>query len=150
MNDCYRLIQLTNGVVGAVAANAAMPLGIPTRRIMRNTTCIPTFVVTTGANTAVEISEAGIYTFTYTGSLTVGEAGDIVLQLVYNGVVANTVTVTAAAAGTYSVNLSFVVRVLGNCCSGQQNLPAIIQIRNTGVALTGGTSNLIISGNVIK
>ena len=149
MNNCRRLLQLTNNTIGAVGINDRIPVGVVTRRIMRDTKCQPTFEVTTNANNAVTISEAGIYTITYTGSLEVGAAGDIVLQLLYNGVVANTVTVTAAAAGTYSVNLSFVVRILGNCCSGQQNLPALLQINNAGIALTGGTGNLIIEGNAL-
>lgn len=147
MNDCRRLLQLTNNTIGAVAANARIPLGVITRRIMRDTKCQPTFEVTTNANNALYITEPGMYRITYTGSLVVGAAGTITLNLLYNGAIANTVSVTAAAAGTYSVNLNFVVRILGNCCSGQQNLPALIQLDNVGVALTGGSGNLVIEGN---
>lgn len=144
MSNNYRLLQLSNAEVGAVAANARIPLGIPTRQIKRSTTCTPTFEVTTSVNNAVYINEAGFYKITYQGFLTVAAAGNIVVQLLVGGVVAATATVTASGAGTFPVTITFVVRALNNCCGNVSNLPMLIQLNNAGVAITGGTSTLII------
>lgn len=142
-NSSYRLIQLTNANIGAVAVNNIIPIGIMTRQIKRDNACTPTFDVTTSVNNAVYVQEAGFYKITYTGYLTVGAAGSIVVQLQINGVTMATATVSVAAAGTYLVSLVFVTRAFNNCNTAV-NLPLLIQLNNAGIALTGGTSNLII------
>lgn len=143
----YKVIQLTNTTIGAVAAGSLVPLGAITRRYgcNCNNNCSVFEVSTTGSNT-VTINEEGYYHLTYTGSLVAGAAGDIVLNLLVNGIEVISSTQTATAGGTENISLSYVIRVLPNCCSVINNTPAIVQIEldDTSVALTGGVSNLII------
>lgn len=141
----YRLLQLTNNNIGAVAAATVLPLGVMSRKIACQSTCTPTFEVSTTANNVAYINEPGYYKITYEGSLTAAAAGNVVVNLEVNGAIVNTATVTAAAAGTVGISIAFIVRVLNNCCNGAAiNTPAIIQFRNAGVALTGGNSNVLI------
>lgn len=140
----YRLIQVTNSDIGAVAASALVPLGIMTRKVIESPTCDNTFVLTTSANNALYVQEAGFYKISYNGYLTVGAAGTITLQLLINGVVMSTATVTVSAAGTYLVTFVFMTRAFNNCSTNSTNLPLLIQLNNAGVALTGGVSNLIV------
>lgn len=144
----YRVIQLTNHSVGAVTAGSFLPLGNITRRYgcNENERCSVFEVSTTGSNT-ITINESGYYHLTYTGSLVAGAAGDIVLDLLVNGIEVFTVSQTATAVGDVeNITLNYVVRVLPNCSACVNNTPAIVQIRldETSVALTGGTSNIVV------
>lgn len=143
----YKVIQLTNPTVGAVAAGALIPLGAITRRYgcRCNDNCNVFEVSTTGSNT-ITINEEGYYHLTYVGSLTAEAEGDIVLDLLVNGIEITSVSQTAAADGTENITLSYVLRVLPNCNACVNNSPAIVQIRldEASVALIGGTSNIII------
>lgn len=141
----YRLLQLTNNNIGPVAAATVLPIGVISRKIVCQNSCTPTFEVSTTANNVANINEPGYYKVTYEGSLAAGAAGNVVVNLEVNGVIVNTATVTAAAAGTVGISIAFMVRVLNNCCNGAvNNTPAIIQFRNAGIAITGGNSNVII------
>lgn len=145
MSNCnYRLLQLTNPTVGAVAAATLLPLGTITRRINQQNSCVETFGVATNVNNTIYVREPGFYKITYDGFLTAGAAGNIVVNLQINGVTVFTATVTATAAGTVPVSFSFTTRVFDNCCSNSTNLPTQIQLLNSGVALTGGTSNFTV------
>lgn len=139
----YRLLQLTNGNVGAVPAASLIPLGTVTRQVEQQQSCTETFLETTAVNTTVYVREPGFYKITYNGFLTAGAAGNVVVNLQINGTTVATATVTATAAGTVPVTISFVTRVFNNCCNSN-NLPISVQFQNNGVALTGGTSNLTI------
>lgn len=145
MSNCgYRLLQLTNNNVGPVAAATVLPIGVMSRKIACQSKCTPTFEVTTTANNVAYINEHGFYKITYTGYLTAGAAGDVIVNLEVNGVVVAVARVTATAAGTVPVSLVFVIRVLKNCCNGAAVNPiTAIQFRNAGVAITGGTSNVL-------
>lgn len=144
-NCAYRLLQTTtNTSIGAVATGALIPIGIPTRQIKRANSCTPTFEVAPSTNTSVYINEAGFYKINYQAYVTVAAAGNIVVQLQVNGVTAQTATVTASGAGTFLVSIVFMIRVLPNCNGNPSNLPVLIQFLNSGIALTGGTDNLII------
>lgn len=143
MSCKYRLLQLTNNSIGAVAAAAVLPLGVVSRKVANESKCVNTFEVTTTSNNVIYINEPGYYKILYTGSLDVVAAGSIVVNLEVNNVVVSTATVTATAAGTVPVTISFVIRVLGNCCN-TVNLPQVLQFRNNGIALTGGNSNIVI------
>lgn len=146
MNDCgYRLLQLTNNNIGAVAAATVLPIGVTSRKITCQSKCIPTFEVTTTVNNVAYINEPGFYKITYTGYLTAGAAGNVVVNLEINNVIAAVATVTATVAGTVPISITFVTRVLGNCCNGAViNTPSALQFRNAGVAITGGTSTVLI------
>lgn len=144
----YKVIQLTNPVVGAVEPAALVPLGAITRRYgcRCNDNCNVFEISTTGSNT-VTINEEGYYDFTYTGSLVAGAAGLVRLNLLVNGVEVLSMSQTAAAAGdTVNITIPYVIRVLPNCNACVNNSPAIVQLQldADSVALTGGTSNLII------
>lgn len=139
----YQFIQLTDNTVGAVATDALLPLGNVTRRYSNNCGCNETFIVSTSGSDTVTITESGFYKVSYTGSLVAGAAGLVTLNLTSNGIVVATASETATAAGTVNISLEYIIRVLPNCCASINN-PVILQIVNAGVALTGGTSNLII------
>ena len=72
MANCYRMIQMTNNAIPAVAANELLPLGTVTRRVCPRSCGCQTFELSyTGADT-VTINEAGYYRVAYTLS---GAAG---------------------------------------------------------------------------
>lgn len=142
-NMAYKLIQLTNTQIGSVTADEFMPLGVVTRRIGcgQSCDCTKTFIPTTAGNNAVTITESGYYKISYTASLVAGAAGLVTETLFINGVAVPgaTVSQTATAVGdTANISIVYVVRIP---CGGS---PVNLQITNAGVALTGGTSNLVI------
>lgn len=145
MGNCgYRLLQLTNNTVGPVAAATVLPIGVTSRKIACASKCTPTFEIATTANNVAYINEPGFYKITYTGYLTAGAAGNVVVNLEINNVIVAVATVTATAAGTVPVSITYVTRVLNNCCNNAANPIQALQFRNAGVAITGGTSTVII------
>lgn len=143
----YKVIQLTNPVVGAVEPAALVPLGAITRRYgCRCNDNNNVFEISTTDSNTVTINEEGYYRLTYTGSLVAGAAGLITLNLLVNGVEVLSVSQTAAAGDTENITFSYIIRVLPNCNACVNNSPAIVQLQldADSVALTGGTSNLII------
>lgn len=139
----YRLLQLTNNNVPEVAENINMPLGTITRRVTCNK-FEPTFVVSTSNVDTVTINEEGYYKITYNAALIATAAGDVEMTLVINGTNTYSVSETATAAGIVNVDLDFVTRVFRRSDDIATNNPMSIQIKSTGVALTGGTSNFIV------
>lgn len=139
MSKCYRLLQLVNTAIGAVTPDTVMPLGVQNRSVETVPICQNTFVVTTTANNVIYVKEAGLYKVTYTAYLTVGGAGDIIVNLQVNGVTVQTATVTVAAAGTYLVAFTYVTSTY---IVPPLNAPLAInvQLGSTSVALTGGSS----------
>lgn len=144
MSNCgYRLLQLTNNTVGPVAAATVLPIGVTSRKIACASKCTPTFEITTTANNVAYINEPGFYKITYTGYLTAGAAGNVVVNLEINNAIVAVATVTATAAGTVPVSITYVTRVLNSCCNNPATVQAL-QFRNAGIAITGGTSTVII------
>jgi hypothetical protein len=141
----YRVLQMTNTNIGAVAVNELMPFGIITRRINRNVcTDTDTFSIsTTGAN-LITVNECGNYDVVYSVSAVASAAGIITMNLLVNGVNTYAVSETAAVGDTINLTLPYQIRVLPNSCSTPNNNPVNIQIELTGVAITGGTSNIIV------
>lgn len=140
-----RLLQLTNANIGAIATNANMPLGVATVIYPGcDSQCGPTYSVTSSTSDTLVINRAGTYRLLYNASLVATAAGNIVLEVKLNGVTKYTVTVTATAAGTVNITIPYEIYVPCNCCSNPTNVPAYVQIQSTGVAITSGTSNLII------
>ena len=141
----YRMIQLTNKNIQAVAANALMPLGIITRRVCPRTNCCQTFEVTTSGADTVNITEQGYYRVTYNVSAISAAAGLVSFSLNVGGTSVYIGSATAAAVGdTVNVTIPFMVRAFGNCASLPVNLPLAIQVENTGAALTSAVSNIMI------
>jgi hypothetical protein len=141
-----KLLQLTNSGIGAVAADGFMPLGIttvsfPTSNI---TDCGPTFTVTSSLSDTVQINKAGTYSVVYSLTAVAEAAGLVTIALVVNGVTKYVVSTTATADGTVNLTLPWELYVPCNCCTNPLSVPAIVQLQNTGVALTSGASNLII------
>lgn len=140
-----RLLQLTNTNIGAIATNANMPLGVATVVYPGcDNQCGSTYSVTSSTSDTLVINRAGTYQLLYNASLVATAAGNIVLEVKLNGVTKYTVTATATAAGTVNITIPYEIYVPCNCCSNPTNVPAYVQIQSTGVAITSGTSNLII------
>ena len=138
----YRVIELQNNNIGAVAINGFMPLGRVTRRISTTTgSGVPFEISTSGADT-VQITNKGYYNVLYSASLTVEAAGTVQVALIANGVELYNVTESAAGAGAVNLTLSKVVRVFANCAANSTNCPVDLQIQLKGSAITGGTSTL--------
>lgn len=138
----YRVIELQNNNIGAVAVNGFMPLGRVTRRISTTTgSGVPFEISTSGADT-VQITNKGYYNVLYSASLTVEAAGTVQVALIANGVELYNVTESAAGAGAVNLTLPKVVRVFANCAANSTNCPVDLQIQLKGSAITGGTSTL--------
>ena len=144
----YKMIQVSNlptAPLGAVATGGALfPLGVITHRIGCGTCSQPTFTVqTSGANT-VTVNDCGYYRVTFGANVVATDAGLVTLNLVQNGAIVYSVSETAVAGETVNLGFTFIVRATPNYGVGLPTMPANLQITNTGVALTGGTSNLIV------
>lgn len=140
----YRVIQLTNKTIGAVAVNGFMPFGNVTRKVQENACGCCTFNVTTSNADTVNLNEVGNYDVTYSASLTANGAGEVAVALIVNGTNVYEVSTTAASGDVVNVTLPYQVRVCPNCSGLPNNCPVAIQVQLTGVAITAGTSNLLI------
>ena len=144
----YKLIEMQSTGIGAVASGALMPLGTITRRIATTTgSGVPFNVMHSGSDT-IQITNKGYYKVQYNATLTVAGAGDITLVLLANGVPTYSITNHVTAAGNYNVHFAKVVRVFANCQACSTNCPMDIQIQNAGIAVTGGTSDIIVDSCV--
>jgi hypothetical protein len=141
----YKQIQLTNSTVGDVAINAYMPLGRVTRRINAPFNCCNTFTVSSSDADTVNLNDVGFYKITYSLTATAAAAGEVTIALVTNGTSIYTVS-QAVVDETAGVNLTlpYTIRVCSSCSATPDNVPVSVQIQNTGIALTGATSNIII------
>jgi hypothetical protein len=143
--SAYKVIQLTSNNLGAITAGSYLKLGNVTRKInCKNYDAVP-FSTSTTDTTNVVINESGYYRVTYTATLIAGAAGVIGVSLVSNNATLYTVSETVAAEGD-SVNLALVyeVRVCPNSDCNPYNIPVNIQMLLNTVAITGGTSNLLV------
>lgn len=144
----YRVIELQNNNIGAVAINGFMPLGQVTRRISTTTgSGVPFDITTSGADT-VQLTSKGYYKVIYSASLTVSAAATVQLCLLVNGTEVYNVTGTSGGAGAINLTLPKEVRVFANCAACSTNCPVNLQIQLKGSAITGGTSNLIVDSCV--
>ena len=146
MTETYKLIQLTNTGIGDVAVNEYLPLGAVTRRINTPVNCCNTFTLSSSNTDTVTINNIGFYKITYNITATAAAAGEVNLALVTNGTSVYTVS-QAIVDETEGVNITlvYVIKVCSSCnTTTPENLPVTVQIQNTGIALTGETSNLII------
>lgn len=141
----YRVLQLTNQTVGEVAADAFIPYGKITRQIQDNYCGCPTFNVTTSQADTVYLNEIGNYDITYSASLIADAIGEVSVALIVNGTQVYEVGATVAAVGdVVNITMPYQVRVCPNCAGAPNSCPVAIQIQLTGVAITGGQSNMLI------
>jgi hypothetical protein len=141
-----KILQLTNSTIGAIAVNGNMPLGVTTVVYPFDlSNCFPTYTVTSSTSDTLVINKSGTYKFVYNASVVATAAGEVTLGLVVNGVTKYSVSATATADGTVNLTIPYEIYVPCNCASSPNNVPTYIQVQNTGVALTSGTSNLIVS-----
>ena len=141
----YRVLQMTNTNVGAVAVNGLMPFGIITRRVNRNVCAdTPTFSISTTGTNIITVNECGNYGVNYSVNAVASAAGIVTMNLLVNGTNVYSVSATAVAGATVNLTLPYQIRVLPNSCSTPNNNPVNIQVQLTGVAITGGTSNIIV------
>lgn len=138
----YRMVQLTNKNIGAVAVNALVPLGTVTRRVDCSNN-ISAFTVTSSNTDTVTINEEGYYKVTYSISAIATTAGLATVTLVVNGLDTYTVGATATADGTVNLTLPYEVRVFRRCNNVATNNPMTIQIKS-GADLTSAVANIIV------
>lgn len=138
----WRLIELTNGNIGAVPVGSLLPIGAITRKVAQEPRCTPTFEVGTTQNNVITVSEYGIYNVEYTGTLVAGAAGVLTLSLLADGVAIATRSATVTADGSFIFALSKEIRVLKNCCNNV--IPITLALQISGVAITGGNGTLIL------
>ena len=142
MTTTYKQIQLTNTAIGDVAVDTNIPLGTVTRRINAPVSCCNTFVVSSSGVDTVTINNAGFYKITYSLTATAAAAGVVTIALVTNNNTIYSVSQTIVDETTgVNLTLPYTVRV---CPNSNDTLPVNVQIKNTGIALTGSTANLII------
>lgn len=141
----YRVIQLTNNNIPAVAANENLPLGGITRSIRPKNGCCQTMTASTSQSDTITLNENGNYNIAYTGSLVAAAAGVVNVSLVINGTTLYTASASAAAAGDV-VNLAFMYqhKVCPCCGVTQVSCPASINIVLGDIAITGGTENILV------
>jgi hypothetical protein len=141
----YRVLQLTNNAIGAIAVNGYMPFGKVTRRVQDPCNNCHTFNVTTSQADIVYLNEVGNYNATYSASVIAGAIGEVSVALIVNGTQVYEVGASAAAVGdVINLTLPYQVRVCPNCSSSPNNLPVSVQVQLTGVDVTDGQSNFII------
>lgn len=141
----YRVLQITNETIGAIAVNDYMPFGKVTRRIQDNCGNCSTFNITTSQADIVYLNEVGNYNVTYSASLIAGAVGEVSVALIVNGTQMYEVGATATAVGdVVNLTLPYQVRVCPNCSGAPNNCPVSIQVQLTGVSITGGQSNLLV------
>ena len=144
-----KVLQLTNKNILAVAENSYMPLGITTVKYQLdncNYSCPQIFTVTSSVSDTLVVNKGGTYRLDYSASLMASAIGTVTLNVLVNGVSMYTVSATATAASDLiNLTIPLDIYIPCNCNSAPNSVPANIQIQNTGVALTGGTSNLIIT-----
>lgn len=142
-----KVLQLTNKNIQAVAADSFMPLGISTIRYPNDRVgCQPTFTVASSASDTLVINRGGTYRLDYQASVMAGAIGTVTFAVVVNGTTLYTASASAAAAtDLVNITIPLDIYVPCNCNSLPNSVPAHVQIQSTGVALTGGTSNLIIT-----
>jgi PKD repeat protein len=141
-----KILQLTNSTIGAITTGSNMPLGVATVIYPYDTSnCFPTYTVQSSTSDTLVINKVGTYSFIYNASVVASAAGEVTFVLKVNGVSKYTVSMTATEAGTINITIPCEIYIPCNCASTPNNVPAYIQVQNTGVALTSGTSNLIVS-----
>ena len=141
-----KVLQLTNTNIPAVVVDANMPLGITTVKYpLESCGCNELFTIASSNADTVMVNRGGIYRVDYSASVVATDAGIVTLSIIVNGTSRYTVSATSTAAGTVNLTLPIEIYLPCNCPSTPNNIPAYIQIKNTGVALTSGTSNLIIT-----
>ena len=139
-----RVLQLTNNSIGAVPVNTLMPLGVVTRKYCCGNAGKNTFSVSTSGANTITLNDTGYYKITYDASVITGTTGTLVENLLVNNLVVTSATETITTAGTKSVAMSYVVRVLPSCCAVATPISIQVQNASTSVALTGGNSNIIV------
>jgi hypothetical protein len=140
-----RILQLTNNNIGAVAVDTLMPLGAVTRRYCCGTAGQNTFSVSTTGSITISINDRGYYKVTYSATLVAGAVGAVTLNLLVNGETVLTKSETATAVGDFvDITIPYVVRVLPCCPINPSALTIQVENDATSVAITDGTSNIIV------
>lgn len=140
----YKLLQMTNNAIGAVAVNGLVPLGAITRRIANSAGGGVPFEVTTSGADTVNLTAPGYYRITYSLKAVSAAAGIVTASLLVGGNVVESAAITAGDGATITLNIPYVVRVFNNCNSMPTNYPMPVQIKITTTGIASGESNLIV------
>lgn len=139
----FKMIEIKNSNIGAVAVNGLIPLGTIIRKIDCGTNC-PAFMVTSSNSDTVTISEAGYYEITYSITALATATGLNSVTLVLNGVDLYQVGQTVSTAGdAINLTLPYTARVYARCNNMATNNPMTVQFR-ADTAMNSATANLII------
>lgn len=139
----FKLIEMKNSTIGAVAINGLIPFGTITRKIDCEDNC-PAFTVSSNNADTITINSAGYYEITYSLTALATATGLNSITLVVNGTNTYQVGETVATAGdAINLTLPYVVRVYNKCNNTATNNPMTIQVK-ADTAITSATSNLII------
>ena len=139
----FKMVQMTNKNIGAVAVNGLIPFGTITRRVDCGS-CGSAFTISSSNTDTITINEEGYYKITYSITDIATDVGLNSITLVVNGVDTYTVGETVATAGdAININMPYVVRVFRRCDDVATNNPMTIQVRADD-AITSATANIII------
>ena len=127
----------SNGL--SVAAETAIPFNnVP---VQKGETAV------LSGNSTFNLNKCGVYDVCLDAFCEAGAVGDIVIQMVKNGVARNDAISTATGATGDNDTLSFhtLVQVPRNNCGCLCSEPVTIQFMNNGVAVTGLHVNVVIT-----
>lgn len=142
-----KVLQLTNKSILAVAVDEYIPLGIPTVRYPEcsSTNCCEIFSVTSSTSDTISVNKGGTYRIDYSLSAVAAAAGNISVEAVVNGDSIYSVSATAVEGGEVNLTIPLDIYLPCNCNALPNSIPAYIQLKNVGVALTSGSSNIIVT-----
>lgn len=141
-----KVLQLTNKSILSVVVNEYLPLGTTTIKYPDNASCgCEVFTVTSSTSDTIVVHRGGTYRLDYNLTATAAAAGEVSIEVVVGGESVYSVSATAAEGGTVNLTIPLDIYLPCNCNLSPYSIPAYIQLKNAGVALTSGTSNLLIT-----
>jgi hypothetical protein len=123
-----KTLQLTNLTIGAVTTDSNIPLGTVTVVYPFNQdNCYPTYTVTSSTSDTLVVNKAGTYNIIYNASLTTGEVGNVVVELVVNGTTKYTASTSVTTSGNIvNITIPYEIYIPCNCASVPNNIPTYI------------------------
>ncbi len=141
-----RVLQLTNLNIPAIAVGGFLPLGITSVQYpAESCSGCEVFTITSSNADTLVIHKGGTYRLDYNASLVAAAAGLITLEILVNNAEKYTASITATEGGTVNISIPVDFYIPYNCNTLPNSVPAYVQIKSTGVAITSGTGNLIIT-----
>lgn len=141
-----RVLQLTNTNISTVVVDGFIPLGITSIQYpTANCNSCEVFTVTSSNADTLVIHKSGTYRLDYNASVVATDAGTVTLEVLVNNAEKYSVSATAAEGDTVNLSIPVDFYIPCNCNTLPNSVPAYVQIKNTGVALTSGIGNMIVT-----